>query len=156
MKRAALLSLALLCLIAPGCARNRAQPDQDIARFPDAWETPRLPQQTFVLDFKAEKTDEGPRLFDDVLNVLIDSGKFRRAHINEIPSVYIEVTATVDERTRLFEAFAVLRTPSGEVLGRCYAQGRDRGKRQQRNVQLDTFKALTVKMCRALMPEAKQ
>lgn len=77
----------------------------------------------------------------------------------------------IDAQDYVCEVFAVARKPSGEVIGRGYVQGRGRAElwlgyalwprwlwngKQADVIRRDALRAATVKLCRALMPEAKE
>jgi len=186
------LVIALLLAALPGCVLHHVSSDSDAARFAGAWETPRLKQQAVVLDLKTEGGCDAATVFADATKILVDSGEFRPASAGEKATVKIELTVRVRRKTHVLktvcnavilyawpidaqdyicEVFAVVRTPSGELIERCYAQGRGRGElwlgyalwpkwmwnRERADViRRDTLRAATVKMCRALMPKVKK
>ena len=184
--------VALLAAAVPGCALHHVSSDSDAARFATAWETPRLVQQIIELDFRTRGDCDIDRLFDDATNALLDSGKFRPARKGEGPTVRIEMMVRIRRETHVFktvcnalilyawpidaqdyvcEVFATVRKPSGELIGRAYAQGRGRrelwlgyalwprwlwnGERAD-VIHRDALRAATVKLCRALIPETKK
>lgn len=186
------LVIALLLAALPGCVLHHVSSDSDAARFAGVWETPRLPQQATVLDLQTEGDCDGAAAFADATKILVDSGKFRPAAAGEKAAVKIELTVRVRRKTHVLktvcnavilyawpidaqdyicEVFAVARKPSGELIRRCYAQGRGRGElwlgyalwpkwmwnRERADViRRDTLRAATVKICRALMPKVKK
>lgn len=187
-------NLVIACILAalPGCVLHHVSSDSDAARFAGVWETPRLGRQAIVLELKTEGDCDGATVFADVTKILVDSGKFRPAAAGEKATVKIELTVRVRRKTHVFktvcnalilyawpidaqdyvcEVFAVVRKPSGELIKRCYVQGRGRGElwlgyalwpkwmwnRERADViRRDTLRAATVKMCRALIPKVKK
>jgi len=186
--RRALPALALLAALLSGCALRHAASDSDAVRYAQAWETPGLDQQPVLFHFRTEGEARFPRLPEEAFAVLEGSGKFRRPDPGEPPAYDIELTVSVRHETHglraacgalllclwptdageeFHEAFAVIRNPSGELVARCYAQGRGRAtlwlghllwprwlwnEEQERMVYDDVLKAVTVKMCRELVP----
>ena len=187
-----LFAASLLTALLPGCVLHHVSSDPDAERFASVWETPRLEQQRIVLDFRTQGPCDGPRLFRDATAILLDSAKFRPTRAGEAPTARVELTVRVHRETHAFtavcgglvlylwpidvqdvtcEVFGVVRRPSGELVGRCYAQGRGRrelwlgylfwprwlsNSERADVICRDTLKAATVKMARVLMPKAKK
>jgi hypothetical protein len=190
--RTGLFIAALLTAALPGCALRHASSDSDAPRFATAWETPRLAQQVIELDFRIAGKCDDEKLFGDATEILLDSAKFRPARRGETPTARIEMTVRVRRETHtvkaalnalilyawpidvqdyVCEVFVAARKPSGELIGRGYAQGRGRSSLwlgyalwprwlwntdRADEIHRDALRAATVKLCRTLMPEAKQ
>ena len=182
----------ILLAVLPGCALRHVSSDPDAERFSTAWETPRLKQQPVAVEFYTEGDCADERLLADAARILIDSGKFRPVRGGEKAAARIKLTVRVrrdthalkvalnaligyvwpiDAQDTMCEVFVVVEKPSGEVVGRAYAQGRGRAElwlgyllwprwiwngEQRDIIHRDALKAVTVKACRALMPKARR
>ena len=179
----------VLLLTLPGCVVRHVASDSDVARFATAWETPRLEMQVALLYVHTQGDAERGAVWADAARTLLDSGRFRPPRPGERPTVRLELTARerrethigrvlagafilylwpINVQDRVFEVFVDVRTPSGELTGQVYAQGRGRSDlwlgyllwpqwirngEQRAVIRRDTLKAATVKMCRILVPE---